>query len=894
MVVAVAFNEMAGTAILTCRSNSHHFTERKLVLENTPNKNSAVKIGRCIARAKVASTNGIFDCKVLSRNHALIWYHNGKFYLQDTKSSNGTFVNNQRLSKTNEESAPHELCSGDIVQFGVDVIETNRNTPVTHGCIIANLKLFLPDGKEAKASPTSMLISSMPLEELYQLNTCIQEALQRENVLKNKLSKLQNIVIDLKKAADVSWTALIQEDRLLSRVEFLESQLAAYSKSFTDDKLRDEIKLLHKDKSTYENQLKEVMKKMLAEKVEVMQKCQDTERKLTNAENESLNLQELIEKSRDDLQEMIKKYQDQVDRSKELETTINQLLYSNEEKSNTLEKLQYETLQAQKQLDAFTLKDNLMHDRLKKYYMNFHTLKEKMNVVKSSLGSETKVEQTMLVTYFEEVYNIMTQFDDYFLRFSEPEPGGFDSIEDIEKVTNDLRKQLQMAQNEHSSLQEIINRNEEQLAFLEQSKYLHLDKIAGLELQLEKLKQNFNSDCYENEKLGKPYSCDTLLISEEKNVSPIQKDIIDVNNQLNSEKDFVCINKEIQDSSRKIDDINSEITKCTNELAEAKNCLMKNEKWMINSQEQFSVMEKSRETLLNLHKLNASESNNTASLQSQLNNAIEQIQTYKEGHSKMTLEIESLREKLKHSEDVELELKEEYEKLKSVIKSYQNSLPNIVQSLNNTGDQLSESSQQSIEQEQIQEHVTPISSDQDITIDNTSSHPSIEETTMSCPSQDSLPALENKPLHSISTETLVNDWLEEDSSPVVTPESDRAPTLNNDDDTSDSSSEMTDSSTLIRVRKPKPTIVPLNESTLKELSTAWCQTEDEFLLCTIESHKFHEESFLFQVTHYFNNVDELSPLTLLGIIVMFLVILTPILYSFENFLSHITATYDPE
>lgn len=894
MVVAVAFNEMAGTAILTCRSNSHHFTERKLVLENTPNKNSAVKIGRCIARAKVASTNGIFDCKVLSRNHALIWYHNGKFYLQDTKSSNGTFVNNQRLSKTNEESAPHELCSGDIVQFGVDVIETNRNTPVTHGCIIANLKLFLPDGKEAKASPTSMLISSMPLEELYQLNTCIQEALQRENVLKNKLSKLQNIVIDLKKAADVSWTALIQEDRLLSRVEFLESQLAAYSKSFTDDKLRDEIKLLHKDKSTYENQLKEVMKKMLAEKVEVMQKCQDTERKLTNAENESLNLQELIEKSRDDLQEMIKKYQDQVDRSKELETTINQLLYSNEEKSNTLEKLQYETLQAQKQLDAFTLKDNLMHDRLKKYYMNFHTLKEKMNVVKSSLGSETKVEQTMLVTYFEEVYNIMTQFDDYFLRLSEPEPGGFDSIEDIEKVTNDLRKQLQMAQNEHSSLQEIINRNEEQLAFLEQSKYLHLDKIAGLELQLEKLKQNFNSDCYENEKLGKPYSCDTLLISEEKNVSPIQKDIIDVNNQLNSEKDFVCINKEIQDSSRKIDDINSEITKCTNELAEAKNCLMKNEKWMINSQEQFSVMEKSRETLLNLHKLNASESNNTASLQSQLNNAIEQIQTYKEGHSKMTLEIESLREKLKHSEDVELELKEEYEKLKSVIKSYQNSLPNIVQSLNNTGDQLSESSQQSIEQEQIQEHVTPISSDQDITIDNTSSHPSIEETTMSCPSQDSLPALENKPLHSISTETLVNDWLEEDSSPVVTPESDRAPTLNNDDDTSDSSSEMTDSSTLIRVRKPKPTIVPLNESTLKELSTAWCQTEDEFLLCTIESHKFHEESFLFQVTHYFNNVDELSPLTLLGIIVMFLVILTPILYSFENFLSHITATYDPE
>lgn len=31
-------------------------------------------------------------------------------------------------------------------------MENNRK--VTHGCIIATLKLFLPDGKEAKASPS--------------------------------------------------------------------------------------------------------------------------------------------------------------------------------------------------------------------------------------------------------------------------------------------------------------------------------------------------------------------------------------------------------------------------------------------------------------------------------------------------------------------------------------------------------------------------------------------------------------------------------------------------------------------------------------------------------------------------------------------------------------------
>lgn len=68
---------------------------------------------------------------------------------KDTKSSNGTFVNNNRLTAEGEN---HEVSSGDIVQFGVDVIENNRK--VTHGCIIATLKLYLPDGKEAKASPS--------------------------------------------------------------------------------------------------------------------------------------------------------------------------------------------------------------------------------------------------------------------------------------------------------------------------------------------------------------------------------------------------------------------------------------------------------------------------------------------------------------------------------------------------------------------------------------------------------------------------------------------------------------------------------------------------------------------------------------------------------------------
>jgi hypothetical protein len=80
-----------------------------------------------------------------------------QFYLRDTKSSNGTFVNNQRLSKGGEESPPKEIFSGDIVQLGVDIVENAKKT--TFSCIIAMTKLFHPDGREALRPASERFVS---------------------------------------------------------------------------------------------------------------------------------------------------------------------------------------------------------------------------------------------------------------------------------------------------------------------------------------------------------------------------------------------------------------------------------------------------------------------------------------------------------------------------------------------------------------------------------------------------------------------------------------------------------------------------------------------------------------------------------------------------------------
>ena len=49
-------------------------------------------------------------------------------------------------------------------------------------------------------------------------------------MLELKLTTLQNLLLSTQEASESSWKALIDEDRLLSRIEMLESQLQLYSK----------------------------------------------------------------------------------------------------------------------------------------------------------------------------------------------------------------------------------------------------------------------------------------------------------------------------------------------------------------------------------------------------------------------------------------------------------------------------------------------------------------------------------------------------------------------------------------------------------------------------------------------------------------------------------------
>ncbi|XP_029287090.1 sarcolemma associated protein a isoform X12 [Cottoperca gobio] len=316
-------------AVFACRPNSHPFQERHVYLDEP------VKIGRSVARCRPAQNNATFDCKVLSRNHALVWFDHktGKFFLQDTKSSNGTFINSQRLSRGSEESPPCEVLSGDIIQFGVDVTENTRK--VTHGCIVSTINLFLPDGMEARRrsdviqAPLPLPVDkvaantpSMYSQELFQLSQYLQEALHREQMLEQKLATLQRLLANTQEASESSWQALIDEDRLLSRLEVMGSQLQAYSKSQTEEGIRKELLALQEDKHNYETTAKESLRRVLQEKIEVVRKLSEVERSLSNTEDECTHLKEMSERGQEELRELANKYNAAVNEIKELTDKI--------------------------------------------------------------------------------------------------------------------------------------------------------------------------------------------------------------------------------------------------------------------------------------------------------------------------------------------------------------------------------------------------------------------------------------------------------------------------------------------------------------------------------------------------------------------------------------------
>lgn len=92
----------------------------------------SLKVGRQnMPKATNKITDGFFDSRVLSRNHAELFVKNNKLYIKDLKSSNGTFINGAKL----EPFKDYELKVGDKLDLGTTLESQVAHKKIT--CTVA-------------------------------------------------------------------------------------------------------------------------------------------------------------------------------------------------------------------------------------------------------------------------------------------------------------------------------------------------------------------------------------------------------------------------------------------------------------------------------------------------------------------------------------------------------------------------------------------------------------------------------------------------------------------------------------------------------------------------------------------------------------------------------------
>lgn len=124
---------------LFCTSCGYELADRKAAVDRVMGPNGRPVLARFLMQngylagrvfrfhqdlTTIGRTNGndlILNGKTVSRRHARLWFDNGRWYLADMQSANGTFVNSLRL----QPNQPVALNDGDVLNFGDEIVLFN-------------------------------------------------------------------------------------------------------------------------------------------------------------------------------------------------------------------------------------------------------------------------------------------------------------------------------------------------------------------------------------------------------------------------------------------------------------------------------------------------------------------------------------------------------------------------------------------------------------------------------------------------------------------------------------------------------------------------------------------------------------------------------------------------
>lgn len=177
---------------------------------------------------------------------------------------------------------------------------------------------------------------TIPVHRIVELENSLKEALNRESDLESKLSTLEKVLTNVIEATEKSWKSMVEEDRMLSRIELLESKLKTIatcnSYKTSDEKiayLKQQMDKLYEQRELYETTAKESLllsnNKFIQLNDSFTQIQADLEHR--NSENKRLNemnvnFEKQLETLADSHEKLIKEYDEITAKHKLCDETI--------------------------------------------------------------------------------------------------------------------------------------------------------------------------------------------------------------------------------------------------------------------------------------------------------------------------------------------------------------------------------------------------------------------------------------------------------------------------------------------------------------------------------------------------------------------------------------------
>ncbi|KAJ3319564.1 hypothetical protein HDV06_006212 [Boothiomyces sp. JEL0866] len=277
------------------------FVEKRIVVK----QNAPQKIGRKVsAKTAPEANNGYFDAKVLSRVHAELSFSKNTVWIQDLKSSNGTFVNGERLSEEGMLSTLKPLRSGDTLEFGVDIRDDDGK--VLYNKVSTNVTIEIVLGPAVSpvtsaVNPTATLKSKTDAEAILSIisdeKTISLEAAETLKKIQSSFDYIEKSALSVGKKkedlpTDFSKTITEMNERLAALKDVVDQHnidLKSYQEFKPQDSVdtKADVSLLAEELKKSINDLRNETESDLTKlRLEIAKLSSDFDEKLTAANND--------------------------------------------------------------------------------------------------------------------------------------------------------------------------------------------------------------------------------------------------------------------------------------------------------------------------------------------------------------------------------------------------------------------------------------------------------------------------------------------------------------------------------------------------------------------------------------------------------------------------------